>query len=1035
MANRVKTIIDYNILLLFIIFPLSFYSQVSYMKIPLNNQLVARNTDDKGIVLFEGKVDRTGCPDYQTIQIDIKRNGILYDSIIQVLDYVDDIASFSFNIEIEAELANYSFEVDAILDGIPSSVLPVGYGNDIVAGDVYIIQGQSNAVAKKRSGSSDDSIDSFIRVYANGTDQNDNLLNNNKWYIAQGDSYLNTDGNTGQWGLKLAKLIVDSESIPIAIFNGARGARWIDYFQKNYDESTKPTNNYERLLYRLDTTDLKNNVKAVFWSQGENLNNIYSIDDYYNAFISLKNSWLNDYPNIEKFYIFQTINGCNNYQGSTNFDRLMYTKEAQRKLASENTDINIMTVDELVQSSDDCHFNFINGYEEFAIRIFELVKRDLYGIDSGEIEPPNITDAYLTDETNLIIKTDASSLSMNNNANNNFQLENAGGVIIKHIEVIGSDIVFTLSDYPGSNASISNLGENPGINNNMIKSSISDLELLSFYQFPIDDSKFTIWDGNNWSNNVPNQTKYTTIEGGYSANDGNIEALNLKINGNLNFDNGTENSVIVYGDLTVNGNFAIGDKESLVMYDDSATIIGDITKNESSTPRYNTHDVTYWSSPIANAGIETVFAGVDPNRIFYFDQSLSTAIGSEPENDPEGNYWDVWTIASGHMNPGQGYAAEGVRESTGAHKISFTGTPNNGDIAIEIVFQDDNKDNDFNLIGNPYTCAINIDSLFSNNTSIIESTAYFWTHNTPISGGDHGDFVSADYVTYNLIGGVGGDKVPNNNIGSSQGFFVRAKGSGSVVFNNNMRMIDSNSQFYKRNNSKYTEKFNGSNEKNRIWLDLTTKEKGKDQLLIGFDKNATSGVDDGYDALKIDGGNPLSFYSVIKGEKYAIQGLSPFTEDKLVMLGFETAVVPRTFSISLSKTEGVLMDAEVYLIDHDLNIIHDLKIKDYKFKQMVAKENLNRFTLQFAGTSLLVGDITNKQAFFVTNKYNSLKVSSKRKVENIYIYDILGRIIINDNPNKRFFELKINNVKSGTILMIHAILENGSVIKRKFVKF
>ena len=84
---------------------------------------------------------------------------------------------------------------------------------------------------------------------------------NNKWYIGDGDiTYSN--GNTGQWGLKFASEIVKNHKIPVAIFNGARGAKSIRYFDKNYNEENQQFNNYQRLLYRLDKTDLKNEVKS-----------------------------------------------------------------------------------------------------------------------------------------------------------------------------------------------------------------------------------------------------------------------------------------------------------------------------------------------------------------------------------------------------------------------------------------------------------------------------------------------------------------------------------------------------------------------------------------------------------------------------------------------------------------------------------------------------------------------------------------------------------------------------------------------------
>ena len=48
---------------------------------------------------------------------------------------------------------------------------------------------------------------------------------------------------------------------------------------------------------------------------------------------------------------------------------------------------------------------------------------------------------------------------------------------------------------------------------------------------------------------------------------------------------------------------------------------------------------------------------------------------------------------------------------------------------------------------------------------------------------------------------------------------------------------------------------------------------------------------------------------------------------------------------------------------------------------------------------------------------------------------MLGRILINENPDKESFYLKTDNVKSGTVLLIEATLENGSVVNKKTIKY
>lgn len=540
-----------------------------------------------------------------------------------------------------------------------------------------------------------------------------------------------------------------------------------------------------------------------------------------------------------------------------------------------------------------------------------------------------------------------------------------------------------------------------------------------------------VWDGSSWSDSgLPDLSRIAIINGVYLASSGNIEACDLDINADLNFDDNTTNSIILHRDLNITGTFTIGDQESLVMYDDYATINGYITKKESSTYRNNSFDMTYWSSPISNADITSVFMGVSSNRIYSYDQSQSSASDS---SDP--TFWNTWVLGTGTMSIGKGYAAEGVSGTTGNHNISYTGTPNNGIIMTDVFEWPDNDDNnDFNLLGNPYPSAIDIELFFDTNIALIDPTIYLWTHNTPISNGDSGDFSYDDYATYNYTGGTsaGEGTVPDKNIGSSQGFFMRAIKSGTVQFNNSMRIANANDQFFKAENTK--EIAVKPYEKDRIWLNLKTDRGGFNQLLIGFLPKATDLVDRGYDALKFEGANVISFYSTIDDLKYSIQGLARFSLDRKIELGVDTRVAPRVFSISIENLEGNLKNNEIYIVDNFMNITHDLKVSDYHFEITEIGKYPDRFTLKFIhNMTLSTDDIENiiEDDLIISNSNDALKFSSSKIISSLHVYDILGRSLIDVRPGSRLFELKTTSIKPGTILVIKATLANRSVINKK----
>ena len=282
--------------------------------------------------------------------------------------------------------------------------------------------------------------------------------------------------------------------------------------------------------------------------------------------------------------------------------------------------------------------------------------------------------------------------------------------------------------------------------------------------------------------------------------------------------------------------------------------------------------------------------------------------------------------------------------------------------------------------------------------------------------------------------GVGGGPAPTANIGSSQGFMVRGLSSGFANFNNGMRIKNANNQFYKQSNTK-NKASNDKRTKDRIWLNLTSDQGGFNQLLVGFMEKATEGFDDGYDALKIGQDNAVVFYSVLGDEKYAIQGLSPFTEDKSIALGFDANVAPRTFKVSIDHMEGALTNAEIFLTDNLLGKVHDLKQGDYEFEVTEVGENKDRFTLQFTGAVLGVEDVVAKQDFIISNQTGSLRINSKQTVKSLRVYDVLGRMLIQQKPNQQAFDINTGSIKNGTVLIIEATLENGASVNRKTIAF
>ncbi len=471
--------------LLFILSISSAWSQVVFTTLPKDQQLYGRDlTTNKGTVSIEGEVNFSGAP-YSSIRVEVYREGQFLTSFEEPLNNALSEDNFSFDIEIEAELANYDFWIFGVDNGTSTLLEEV---TRVVAGDVYIIEGQSNAEAQLRTDSSVSAQSDFIRVYASGIPVEASLLSNDNWYVGQGDGNRFSNGNAGQWGLKLAREIIDKYGIPVAIFNGAHGGKEIAFFQRPADYQVSQASNYGRLYYRLEQSGLKNHVRAVLWSQGEKdgLPGIgTSTKDYILAFLALRSAWYEDFPSIEKIYLFQTKNGCN-----TPIENIMGIKEAQRQLAFEFDDIRAMSTAALPNTYDNCHFNYVNGYEEFARRMFRLLDHDLYGETQVEdINAPMILSAQLVDDLTIKVKTDAINLSVTGQVQELF-LRDANGAEITNIIPNGSHFLIELDRYPGTEATLSYYAPDGVMSGNFLVND-NNVEMLCFKDVPV--KKSTAW--------------------------------------------------------------------------------------------------------------------------------------------------------------------------------------------------------------------------------------------------------------------------------------------------------------------------------------------------------------------------------------------------------------------------------------------------------------------------------------------------------------------------------------------------------------
>jgi hypothetical protein len=296
----------------------------------------------------------------------------------------------------------------------------------------------------------------------------------------------------------------------------------------------------------------------------------------------------------------------------------------------------------------------------------------------------------------------------------------------------------------------------------------------------------------------------------------------------------------------------------------------------------------------------------------------------------------------------------------------------------------------------------------------------------------NGDIVSSDYATFNRSGGTAaesGGVIPKDTLGSGQGFFIRATSPGTLTFTNSMRRPDQNTLFFKEAGFNKEQK---PGTKDRIWLDLKTDLGGFSQILINFTDKATFGFDKGYDAQKILNSNPVSFFSICQDHRYTIQGLPPLPFDEKIKLGFHTNVAPRKLSIGIDKVEGKLINIPVFLVDHELHVVHNLKEADYYFDVLEKVECTDRFTLQFNNRVLNDPEFTSRsKTLTLIHDQNEIRIEANSILKRVRIYTILGETIADQSCDNESVTLSLNNKRSKGILIISALFADGSSINKK----
>lgn len=505
------------------------------------------------------------------------------------------------------------------------------------------------------------------------------------------------------------------------------------------------------------------------------------------------------------------------------------------------------------------------------------------------------------------------------------------------------------------------------------------------------DSDWT--NSNNWNNGVPTNNVDVNIPETLNNPfiNSTVSVANIVIQENATLTLNAAAALTIEENITNSGNFTINstlaNSGSLIV---KRTSTGNIIYN-----RYVSNNWHLVSPPVLGQDYNDTW--VSENAIASGEENPNLRGIATYNNDNDA--WQYFLAGqSKTFDEGIGYSI--LRSSSG--NISFLGS-----ILTENTTTPIRKGsyNSYNLIGNPFLSHLSLnESIDSNNNFLTlnsavlrEMTAYIW---------DGASFVPKNQATSAFY------------LAPGQAFFVTSKPEGGTV------------NFTEALQTHQTTSFLKQEVRPELRL-FATKGKEEKYTDIFYIDTKTKGFDNGYDS-SLFAGTFSSFEIFTK----------PVNQEQDISLSIQS--IPKDFSIVIpvgimaSKNEEIQIsvaakniEKTVYLEDKETGIF--TLMNNNSIYNFTSKEDLNgsgRFYIHTSSEALLTHSIDLSNIKYVVNdaKIQFFNLSSDHN--SIKIYNILGKLVLNDNLNSNHV-ISLKNLAKAPYIF-HLETENG-ILKKKII--
>ncbi len=438
--------------------------------------------------------------------------------------------------------------------------------------------------------------------------------------------------------------------------------------------------------------------------------------------------------------------------------------------------------------------------------------------------------------------------------------------------------------------------------------------------------------------------------------------------------------------------------------------LGKLTYNRQMRP----DDYHYFSSPVGGLKISDFFA-LNSGKV---DGIWSW---SEPAQD-----WNDLTSSSDPFQSGKGY---NLGYQGGDGKYAFPGTVvRSASVLVsspfitgatagidrpaydnlELVSGRDYGAGGWNLLGNPFTSAMDANTFITKNAATLSFDPNYQA--IYLYAGDEGT-----EGIYYWIGVDGGDwtdsQNSSTNIQAGQGFFVLARNNAvSFTFDNSMQLHDTDV------------KLKSTRQPSWPGLRLTAQSGGQSMsTIVIFNDDMSTGLDPGYDIGLLSSGRNVEIYTALvkdNGFEFARQAL-PLAgyENNIIPVGVDA---PNGGTVTFSAYMVPIENGTFWLEDRTAGLITDLGRENYTVALPKNTLGTGRFFIHASPLTstervILRNDLTVRIWTSNQKVYIEGEVSAKAKAS---VYDMLGRKIYESRlQDERYNTFELPSVVKGVYMV------------------